>query len=357
MQHFSLRQFLRHGLALAAFCVAIAAVQLAYGRGPWDVQLVYSLAIGMPSWLLIDLGRLWLSRRSPIPWPLGWQGWALVAVGGTIGFHIGSAIGDAYRQKVLGAAAVAAAGGPSSAMVTTVLACLALAFFFYAQGKSRYLEGKIAEVERDAAEARLKLLETQLEPHLMFNTLANLRVLIATDPPRAQAMLDHLIDYLRATLGASRATLHPLADEFARLRDYLELMSVRMGPRLAYTLDLPESLAGVPVPPLLLQPLAENAIRHGLEPKVEGGTLHIAARQLADGRLELVVKDSGVGLADPAGAPTPPAGPAHQQSFGLRQVRERLHTLYGSDGTIELIAILPSGTCARAVFPSNPLLP
>lgn len=92
-----------------------------------------------------------------------------------------------------------------------------------------------------AAEARLKLLETQLEPHMMFNTLANLRVLVATDPPRAQEMLDHFIAYLRATLGASRAALHPLADEFARLQDYLALMAVRMGPRLDYTLELPEA--------------------------------------------------------------------------------------------------------------------
>ncbi len=356
MQHFSLRQFLRHGLVIAAFCAAIAGIQLAYGRGPWDVQLVYSLAIGLPSWLLIDAGRLWLSRHSPIPWPLGWRGWALVAAGGSIGFQFGSALGDAYRESMHPGLNLASAGGPSSAMVTTVLACLALSFFFYAQGKSRFLEGKIAEVERDAAEARLKLLEAQLEPHMMFNTLSNLRVLIAADPPRAQAMLDHLIDYLRATLGASRATLHPLADEFARLRDYLELMSVRMGPRLAYTLDLPEALARVPVPPLLLQPLVENAIRHGLEPKVEGGSIHIAARPLPDGLLELLVQDSGAGLAAGGTAPSGPPGPA-RQSFGLQQVRERLHTLYGEQGTINLIAQRPSGTCARAVFPLNPPLP
>jgi hypothetical protein len=96
-------------------------------------------------------------------------------------------------------------------------------------------------------------------------------------------MLDHLIAYLRATLGASRATLHPLADEFARLRDYLELMAVRMGPRLAYTLDLPEALREVPVPPLLLQPLVENAIRHGLEPQVAGGHITVRASTRAPG--------------------------------------------------------------------------
>lgn len=161
-------------------------------------------------------------------------------------------------------------------LVITVVASTAISFFFYSRGKAAHLQARMAQAQRDATEARLKLLEAQLEPHMMFNTLANLRVLIATDPPRAQAMLDHLIAYLRATLGGARATLHPLVDEFARLTDYLELMAVRMGPRLGYTLELPDTLREVPVPPLLLQPLVENAIRHGLEPQVKGG--HITVR-------------------------------------------------------------------------------
>src|SRR5690606_28396221 len=103
---------------------------------------------------------------------------------------------------------------------------------------------------------------------------------IATDPPRAEAMLDHLIAYLRATLGGARSTLHPLQEEFARLADYLEIMAVRMGPRLAFTLGLPEALRTVPMPPLLLQPLVENAIRHGLEPKVGGGEIAVRASTL-----------------------------------------------------------------------------
>ncbi|SFE17541.1 sensor histidine kinase [Paracidovorax konjaci] len=358
MQHFQLRLFLRHGLVIAAFSTAIAGLQVAYGRGPWHVQLVYSLGIGMSSWLLIDLGRIWLARNSPIPWPLGWRGWALVAVGGSIGFHAGSAIGDAYARAVLpGFAPTGASAGPSSAMVTTVLACLAISFFFYAQGKARYLEGRIAEAQRDAAEARLKLLQSQLEPHMMFNTLANLRVLIATDPQRAQAMLDHFIAYLRATLGASRTALHPLADEFALLRDYLEIMAVRMGPRLAYTLDLPEALRGLPVPPLLLQPLVENAIRHGLEPQVQGGRIAVSARLHAGAPacLHLAVLDTGAGLS-PASALSPAVQQGAQAEpagtrFGLAQVRERLATLGGAAAALELGPGEAGGTRALVILP------
>ena len=130
---------------------------------------------------------------------------------------------------------------------------------------------------------------------MLFNTLANLRVLIGLDAPRAQAMLDHLNAYLRATLGASRAPWHPLSAEFDRLADYLALMAVRMGPRLQVVLDLPDELRRLPLPPLLLQPLVENAIKHGLEPKVAGGRIEVGARRDGD-MLELSVRDSGVGI-------------------------------------------------------------
>src|SRR3569623_437905 len=112
---------------------------------------------------------------------------------------------------------------------------------------------------------------------MLFNTLANLRALSGVDPNRAQEMLDHMIAYLRATLNASRAASHSLQAEFDRLQDYLELMAIRMGPRLRFTLDLPGALAQDTVPSLLLQPLVENAIQHGLEPKVGGGEVRVAA--------------------------------------------------------------------------------
>jgi LytS/YehU family sensor histidine kinase len=184
----------------------------------------------------------------------------------------------------------------------------------------------MAEARKHVDEARLKLLETQLEPHMLFNTLANLRALIGVDPNRAQAMLDHMIAYLRATLNASRATSHSLQAEFDRIQDYLELMAIRMGPRLRFTLDLPGALAQAKVPSLLLQPLVENAIQHGLEPKVGGGEIRVTARREGD-TVVIEVCDTGVGLSGD--------GPASGKGFGMTQVRERLAALYGDRASIE----------------------
>jgi len=171
-------------------------------------------------------------------------------------------------------------------------------------------------------------------------------------------MLDHLIAFLRGTLQGSRTALHPLHTEFDRLRDYLALMAVRMGERLQTEFMLPPELADVAVPALLLQPLVENAIRHGLEPAIDGGLLRISASRI-DGprgaRLHLCVFDSGGGQIAPVlqGAPDfPPSG----TGFGLTQVRERLHTLYGADASLALTRASasgsdPAGTLAHIELP------
>ncbi|MFM6991385.1 MAG: sensor histidine kinase, partial [Rhodoferax sp.] len=159
--------------------------------------------------------------------------------------------------------------------------------------------------------------------------------------------LDHMIAYLRATLSASRVApdqTHTLADEFARLQDYLELLAIRMGPRLQFTLELPETLQLHPVPPLLLQPLVENSIQHGLEPKVEGGRIRVSARRQGE-LLCLEVHDSGLGL----GAASSTA--EGHQGFGLQQVRERLHTAYGTQGALKIGAASQEGTWASITFP------
>ncbi len=358
---------LRHALIVATFCCSIALALTLGGKGPWDQNLVYSLAIGMVSWAVIEAGRIALARHETGRWPRGWRGIALVAAGTVTGFGVGTLLGDLWCQCSTWARWQATPGALATVLVITTLATVAASFFFYSRGTARALQARMALTERDAAEARLKLLETQLEPHMLFNTLANLRVLIALDPARAQAMLDHLIAYLRATLVASRATQHPLADEFDRLRDYLELMAVRMGPRLHYTLDLPDALRQVPVPPLLLQPLVENAIRHGLEPQVAGGHITVRASvqpgptssppSPATPYLVLEVTDTGVGLGH--GAPPTPGttDPAASTHFGLAQVRERLATLHGSAGTLDLIAASAGGTCASVRFPLNSQYP
>ena len=346
----NLRDLLRHGLITAACCCVIAAAIAASGGGPWSEQLVYSLSIGLISWLLIDVGRLLLSGQEPIRWPRGVRGVVLVAVSVTIGFFAGQAIGDAWSGRPLFAFYKLGQAKMVSTIGITLAATAGISYFFYSLGKSRHMQGQLNVAQRNATEARLKLLETQLEPHMLFNTLANLRALITADPPRAVAMLDRLNNYLRMTLSGSRALAHPLSAEFERLADYLELMSVRMGARLRYTLDLPEDLRDTPVPPLLLQPLVENSIRHGLEPKVEGGKIVVRARQDA-GRLVIEVSDTGVGLdvARPSSIEGDEGGEG--SGFGLEQVRERLATMYGDQGRMSLAAEPAGGTRTTLSFP------
>ena len=234
-------------------------------------------------------------------------------------------------------------------LALTAAISIAMCLVLFHRGQAQELQRAMVQSQRDAAEARLKLLEAQLEPHMVFNTLANLRVLIASDAPRAEAMLDHFIAYLRATLDGARAPQHALRTEYARLADYLELMAVRMGARLRYRLDLPEALAGAAVPALLLQPLVENAIRHGLEPQIAGGEIVVRARATQDGRqLHLEVLDDGAGLGT-----TPPvsADMTQPRHFGLEQVRERLLTLYGSQAGLTLQARAEGGTRCSVLLP------
>ena len=341
----NVRGMLRHGLITVVFCCFIAAALAITQHGDWGAQMVYSLSIGLISWLFIDVGRLLISGHREVLWPPGPWGYLLVAGGVAVGFLGGNAIGDAWTHQPLLDFGNFTERKLATTIVITLTATVCMCFFFYSLGRSKHMRSQLDLAQRNATEARLKLLETQLEPHMLFNTLANLRVLITADPPRAVAMLDRLNNYLRMTLSGSRALAHPLAAEFERLADYLELMSVRMGERLRYTLDLPDELRGTPVPPLLLQPLVENSIRHGLEPKVEGGAIDVRARQL-DGRLIIEVSDTGVGLDA--------AQTSEGSGFGLEQVRERLATVYGDHGRMSLAAGPSGGTLATLSFPLQP---
>ncbi|WBY01434.1 histidine kinase [Ramlibacter tataouinensis] len=337
---------LQHLLQAVAFCLAVAAVQVGFNPDQsWGPPLVYSLCIGLIVWAIVDLGRHLLPSAQDTGWPTGAAGLVLVAGGIVAGFLLGTLLADQLCRAwgLYGPGPLPSRSHAlRSSVLVTLVASVTGCYYFYSRARSAWLEHRMGEVERQADDARLKLLETQLEPHMLFNTLANLRALIGVDPQRAQQMLDHMIAYLRSTLDASRATTHPLQAEFDRLRDYLELMAIRMGPRLSYRLALPAELAQRPVPTLLLQPLVENAIRHGLEPQVAGGRLEVSARQ-EGAELVLEVLDTGVG---PAAASTPGSG------FGLTQVRERLATLYGAAGRVQLQAAQPQGTLVSVRLPA-----
>jgi sensor histidine kinase YesM len=332
-------------LQVLAFALFIAVLQYAFlPERSFGPPLVYSFFISSITWAVIDIGRDFLTSGDETGWPHGWRGIVLVVAGIAMGYLLGSSIADRLCT-VFGWQAVGVTNRASltrTSILITILAGMVGSYYFYSKGKSAYLERKMGEVSRQADEARLRLLESQLEPHMLFNTLANLRALIATDPPRATAMLDRMIAYLRATLAASRATSHSLQAEFERLHDYLELMAVRMGPRLRYSLELPPELASQPVPALLLQPLVENGILHGLEPKVEGGSLRVSAHREGT-MLTLVVSDSGMGYT-----PATPAG----SGFGLAQVRERLLSTYGAQAALDLATPPGGGTIVTLSFPA-----
>jgi len=203
-------------------------------------------------------------------------------------------------------------------------------------------EVRTEAAQRQAIETQLQLIRAQLDPHMMFNTLANLHALIDADPARAQDMLAHLITFLRATLAGSRSTLHPLKDEFNRLQDYLALMQIRMGPRLQVQIDLPSDLASFQIPPLLLQPLVENAIKHGLEPSRSGGEIKVLASQQGEDLVLLVFNTGRVPHHNEASDHT-------DSGFGLHSVRERLQSTYGAQASLILSSDPAAGSTHAVV--------
>jgi sensor histidine kinase YesM len=350
-------QVLRTAAIVGLLCLGIALLltALAAGRG-FALHLLYSLSIGLCCWIFIEGGHRLLDRwrgSAAEAVDVAWPGWVrstlLVALGTLAGYSLGAAIANAISGRSAPMPWQVDWRSSSASLVISFAAAAVATLFFMLQGRVQAERTRAEAAQRQAAEHQLRLLESQLEPHMLFNTLANLRVLIALDPPRAQAMLDRLIGYLRSTLAASRAERHTLADEFARLEDYLALMQVRMGDRLQVRLELPAALAAQPVPPLLLQPLVENAIQHGLEPCCGEASIRVRAEQLGD-RLRLSVRDSGVGVAP--GALEAPPRPGH--GFGTRQVRERLATLYGARADFTLLPADGGGTEATVLLPFEP---
>jgi hypothetical protein len=202
-----------------------------------------------------------------------------------------------------------------------------------------------AEAERErlakrVTEAELKLLQAQLEPHFLFNTLANLRYLVQKGSPDALAMLDHLIDYLRTALPGIREEKSTVGNEAALARAYLEIIRLRMGGELAFAIDIPEAIAAHPFPPLMLMTLVENAVKHGIAPLGRGRIAISAA--VEGGAMRIVVEDDGRGIEGDEKA-----------GVGLANVRERLVAVFGKDASLSLAPRPGGGTCAVLVIPGG----
>ena len=202
---------------------------------------------------------------------------------------------------------------------------------------------RVAIAERSAALARLKALEAQVEPHFLYNTLAHVAASIDREPGVARRMLDRLIELLRASAVAGTSGGSTLGDQVAHARAYLEIVSLRMGSRLAWTINVSDALATRPVPPAILQPLVENAVKHGVEPELAGGMVAIDAHE-ERGSLVLTVADTGAGFGfgNPIGGST---------GVGLANLRARLDALYRGRAQLTLAQNAPAGVRATVRIP------
>jgi signal transduction histidine kinase len=202
------------------------------------------------------------------------------------------------------------------------------------------------QLKRQVVEARMAAMQAQVEPHFLFNTLASIDHLIETDPPRASQMQKNLIALLRASMptmreASSNGAPRDLGREMAVIRPYLEILKVRMEERLATRIEVPDGLLSAEFPPMMIQSLVENAIKHGLEPKPEGGELHLKA-EIVHGKLAVTVADTGLGFGKAATAGT---------GVGLANIRERLQLLYGAQASVKVAENRPTGTVVTIAVP------
>ncbi len=235
----------------------------------------------------------------------------------------------------------------ASIVVVSLIVSCALSVVFFWRERSASAEADFARerarrerIERESLAANLRALQAQIEPHFLFNTLANVSSLIDSDRAEAKRMLESFIRFLRASLAATRGETTTLGAEAELIAAYLEVLRVRMQSRLRYTIDVPEDLREFALPPMLLQPVVENAIRHGLEPKVEGGEVRMSAARRGD-RIAVEVADSGVGFA-----------PTTRGGVGLSNLRERLKLLYGDRASLAVTDAAGGGTMVRVELPA-----
>ena len=211
-----------------------------------------------------------------------------------------------------------------------------------AQRQALAFELERSEFERNALDARLRLLQAQVEPHFLFNTLANVRELVDSGSPQASTVLGSLIAYLRAAVPRLHEPSNTLGQELELVRAYLEVMHMRIPDRLQFTLHADEAALALNCPPMTLLTLVENAVRHGIDPSEEGGRIEVRVR-VRDGHCRAEVIDTGVGLRQ--------AGDG--LGTGLSNLRERLQLAFGGDARLQLSSLAPHGVCAEVEFPAQ----
>jgi len=334
-------------LALVKLCVVLSVlgflVNLAFLRAtPWWETVIIANAIGIA--LAFSLVGVWFNYKKIVR-AKGKALMTMVALG-VVGGIVGAL--TAVLNKGDPWAALLDKLPKTVVVVTIVVTVLvALPTILVAVLRNRHFEILAAQLKRDAeqerlarqlSETQLRLLRAQIEPHFLFNTLGAVQQLAEHGAPRAAELTAHLIDFLRGSMSDMRSEQVTLETEFGLVESYLRVMQIRLGERLRYRIDLPPALAATPIPSMLVLTLAENAIKHGIEPSLAGGEIVVDAHDDA-GTVRIGVRDSGVGMSDTPGAGT-----------GLDNVRHRLRLAYG-EGACLLLSEAEPGLLAEISIP------
>ena len=214
-----------------------------------------------------------------------------------------------------------------------------ICFFYYVEEKQFITENRIISErnkklknEKMKTETHLKLLQAQIEPHFLFNTLTSIFSLTDTDLQKAKKMHNNFKQYLKTTLSKTRSNITTIGQEVELIKAYLEIFKVRMEKRLSYSVEADKEINNFPFPSMLIQPIVENAIKHGLEPKIGGGEIHIRVRKINAERIEWCIEDTGLGMSEMSHLGT-----------GLSNIIDRIEALYGKEGSLDIKENRPSG--------------
>ncbi|MCU0949818.1 MAG: histidine kinase [Burkholderiaceae bacterium] len=321
---------------LPAFALLIALGWLLFGWKGWvqhmvELWVAYAVSFLLLAWLRWKSGA-WVATRPLI----------LVVIAGPLfgaALAVPVALLPSLPEDRTGAAILGHMGVAFLFALALVLMQLSFGLVLQRQRRQAEARQRALVLEREVLASRLSVLQAQIEPHFLYNTLANVQALTVRDPAAADQMLTHLIDYLRSAMPAMRSTRSTLGREFTLAHAYLSIMRFRMGARLAFSAEVPAALADCEFPPTVVGTLVENAIKHGLEPSRQGGRIDLTAHH--DGtHLVIACADTGIGFSSSSGS-----------GVGLANARERLRMLYGPQAELDLEINAAGGVTARAKIP------
>ena len=323
----------RRVLLVTFLCVWAAAAIVWFFANTYLDLLVSALCVGYTSMVLFTAATNVRGQRLPR--------WAIQVASIVVGSFLGTMLAGVVKGRDIATMFTERYYGVLITMGLGIgFGCMAVWVYVFRERQSRQAaelaraQAERAQLEKNVLQARLALMQAQVEPHFLFNTLANVQHLVETDPASASRMLESLIQYLRAALPRMREDSTTVGREIDMSKAFLDIHRMRMGSRLDYVLDVPEDLRGRPFPPMMLITLVENAVIHGVDPCCEAGTITIRARE-EGGRLRLSVADTGEGISPKKGT-----------GVGLTNIRERLKALHGTGARLVIEENLPRGVVA-----------